>query len=332
MSSPRVFISYSHDSPEHSERVLKLANTLRNIGIDAELDQYHVRPSQGWPAWCEEQLRPENADYVLVVCTSTYRERVENRTAADEGRGVFWEGQQLYSYIYEAKGNERFIPVLLPGGSEDDIPRPLKSTAIYRPTGFALTDADFESLYRDLTGQPAVVKPELGDVVSLSAREVLTSFVGSRAGAPRVDIKRIDKYAPERLIGRETETTLLDDSWQKVVDHETGRPHVLGFVALGGEGKTSLVAKWLAGMAGQDWPGCESVFAWSFYSQGSREQVAVSSDLFLAEALRFFGDPEMAGSAQERTRKVSGWRNSSAASDHREPTTTCRRSEQNATC
>jgi hypothetical protein len=73
---------------------------------------------------------------------------------------------------------------------------------------------------------------------------------------------------------------------------------VLGFVALGGEGKTSLVAKWLAGMAGKDWPGCESVFAWSFYSQGSREQVAVSSDLFLAEALKFFGDPEMAGSAQ----------------------------------
>jgi hypothetical protein len=117
-------------------------------------------------------------------------------------------------------------------------------------------------------------------------------------GELKVDISRIVKYAPEKLIGRETETGLLDDSWQKVVAHEEGRPHVLGFVALGGEGKTSLVAKWLAGMAGQDWPGCESVFAWSFYSQGSREQVAVSSDLFLAEALKFFGDPEMAGSAQ----------------------------------
>ena len=95
---------------------------------------------------------------------------------------------------------------------------------------------------------------------------------------PRVDISRIIKYAPEKLIGRETETALLDDSWQKVVAHESGRPHVLGFVALGGEGKTSLVAKWLAGKAGQDWPDCDSVFAWSFYSQGSREQVAVSPD------------------------------------------------------
>ena len=79
---------------------------------------------------------------------------------------------------------------------------------------------------------------------------------------------------------------------------EPKRPHVLTFVALGGEGKTSLVAKWAADLAHQDWPGCDAVFAWSFYSQGTREQTAVSSDLFLAEALTFFGDPATAGSAQ----------------------------------
>ena len=75
-------------------------------------------------------------------------------------------------------------------------------------------------------------------------------------------------------------------------------PHVLTFVALGGEGKTSLVAKWAAELAHQDWPGCDAVFAWSFYSQGTREQTAASSDLFLKEALTFFGDAAMAGSAQ----------------------------------
>ena len=79
---------------------------------------------------------------------------------------------------------------------------------------------------------------------------------------------------------------------------EPKRPHVLTFVALGGEGKTSLVAKWAAELAHQDWPGCDAVFAWSFYSQGTREQTAVSSDAFLAEALTFFGDAAMAGSAQ----------------------------------
>ena len=58
------------------------------------------------------------------------------------------------------------------------------------------------------------------------------------------------------------------------------------------------MAKWAAELAHQDWPGCDAVFAWSFYSQGTREQTAVSSDAFLAEALTFFGDPAMAGSAQ----------------------------------
>ena len=43
-------------------------------------------------------------------------------------------------------------------------------------------------------------------------------------------------------------------------------------------------------MSAKDWPGCDAAFAWSFYSQGTREQVAASSDLFLKEALTFFGD------------------------------------------
>jgi hypothetical protein len=112
------------------------------------------------------------------------------------------------------------------------------------------------------------------------------------------DISRIIKYAPAQLIGREDETKLLNDAWAKAQNNETKRPHVLTFVALGGEGKTSLVAKWAAVLAHQDWPGCDAVFAWSFYSQGTREQVAASSDVFLKEALTFFGDAEMAGSAQ----------------------------------
>ena len=106
----------------------------------------------------------------------------------------------------------------------------------------------------------------------------------------RFEISRIVKYAPAELIGREDETKLLNDAWEKVLRIENGRPHLLTFVALGGEGKTSLVAKWAAELANQDWPGCDAAFAWSFYSQGTREQVAASSDLFLKEGLTFFGD------------------------------------------
>ena len=113
----------------------------------------------------------------------------------------------------------------------------------------------------------------------------------------KIDISRIIKFAPAELIGRESELAILSDAWNKVRHSETPRPRVLTFVALGGEGKTSLVAKWVAELAHQDWPGCDSVFAWCFYSQGTGDQVVVSSDLFLAAALTFFGDAAMANSA-----------------------------------
>jgi class 3 adenylate cyclase len=112
----------------------------------------------------------------------------------------------------------------------------------------------------------------------------------------KADISRILKYAPAELIGRETERQLLHDAWagnwkSEIANRKSvSRPHVLTFVALGGEGKTSLVAKWAADLAVQDWPGCDAAFAWSFYSQGTREQGEAPSDEFLKKALAFFGD------------------------------------------
>jgi hypothetical protein len=66
-AEPRVFISYSHDSPEHCDRVLDLAQQLRRDGINTELDQFHQEELKHWPRWCEEQLRPENSEFVLCV-------------------------------------------------------------------------------------------------------------------------------------------------------------------------------------------------------------------------------------------------------------------------
>lgn len=144
----------------------------------------------------------------------------------------------------------------------------------------------------------------------------------------RVDISRIIKYAPAELIGREQELALLNEAWLKVRRAESHRPHVLTFVGLGGEGKTSLVAKWLADLAFQNWPGCDSAFAWSFYSQGTREQYAAYSDLFLKEAITFFGndtDKEFAASAAgayekgQRLARIVGQRRALLILDGLEP-------------
>ena len=120
------------------------------------------------------------------------------------------------------------------------------------------------------------------------------------------DISRIDRYAPASLIGREVGTKIIEDAWANGVAGEAQRPRVIAFVALGGEGKTALVAKWAVAMAEKGWPDAEAAFGWSFYSQGSSEQQAASSDLFLAAALKFFGTPAVEGeSPHEKGRRLA---------------------------
>jgi len=289
----RAFISYSHDTPEHSKRVLELAWALRGHGIAVELDQFHNEEIIDWPRWCNEQTCRAHCDFVLCVCTAEYCRRIEGNVPPEKGKGVYWEGSLLDDDIYDAKGNRRIVPLLFDNEAESSIPRFLRGWTYCRLQDFALTDEGYEHVLRILTGQMRVLKNELGSIPILPTE----STPARPAGIP-VDISRIIKYAPAELIGREAQTKLLSDAWEKATRGEPERPHVLTFVALGGEGKTALVAKWAAGLAHKDWPGCDTAFAWSFYSQGTREQHAASSDTFLKEALTFFGDPVLAGSAQ----------------------------------
>jgi hypothetical protein len=67
---PRLFISDSHDSREHEDRVLALANRLREDGIDTVIDQYDLATPDGSTIWAEREIR--KADFIAPVCTGTY--------------------------------------------------------------------------------------------------------------------------------------------------------------------------------------------------------------------------------------------------------------------
>ncbi len=179
--SPRVFISYSHDTREHCDRVLMLAQQLRRDGIDAELDQFHQEELLHWPRWCEERLRPENSDFVLCISTPEYKHRVEGSVAADVGKGVFWEGTLIYNYLYDKKGNQRCIPVFLDGNPGSDIPAILNGYTRFQIIAFSLDDpqSGYAKLYRLLTGQFTAQKAGLGELrklPALSSRERVTDF------------------------------------------------------------------------------------------------------------------------------------------------------------
>lgn len=159
---PKVFISYSHDSLEHSDRVRELSDRLRGDGIDCVLDQYEVSPPVGWPRWMDKQIR--DADFVLMICTETYYRRVMGEEKPGAGLGVRWEGNLIYQHIYNPGAvNERFIPVLLESSHVGHVPVPLQGATYY----FAGTDDGYEALYRRLTDQPRHLKPELGTVRKL---------------------------------------------------------------------------------------------------------------------------------------------------------------------
>lgn len=149
------------------------------------------------------------------------------------------------------------------------------------------TDPDLPGFYYQNVA--AMLDSEFAESVIRSACGISSDF--------KSDISRIVRYAPAELIGREEELTLLNDAWNAVQRADSKRPQIITFVGLGGEGTTSLVSKWAAELAYQDWPGCDAAFAWSFYSQGTSDKSQTSSDSFLREALLFFGDAEMAESA-----------------------------------
>lgn len=82
---PKVFISYSHDSPEHEDRVLDLAERLvEKDGIDVSLDRFVNPPPASWPKWMNAEMKA--ADFIFVVCSATYLAKVESKVKPGKAR------------------------------------------------------------------------------------------------------------------------------------------------------------------------------------------------------------------------------------------------------
>jgi len=160
--TPRVFISYSHDSCAHEDRVRALADRLREGGVDAVLDQYNTAPADGWPQWMDREI--QKADFVVLVCTEIYRRRVEGREEPPKGRGVLWEAKLVYNHLYQTDtAVQRFVPILMEGAVQSSIPWPIRGLTCY----WIDTAEGYEDFYRHLTGQPRHEKPVLGIVKAL---------------------------------------------------------------------------------------------------------------------------------------------------------------------
>jgi hypothetical protein len=159
MNIRKVFISYSHDSDEHKQSVLDLATKLIELGIDCELDQFlGGTPLEGWPRWMVNQI--EDATYVLIVNSATYMKRFEGCDTSGKGLGGKWEGAIITQQLYESEmNNTKFIPVVLSIKDIKHIPLVLRSASYYNVN----VESQFEDLYRYITNQPKIIKPQLGE-------------------------------------------------------------------------------------------------------------------------------------------------------------------------
>ncbi|MEU5692879.1 SEFIR domain-containing protein [Actinosynnema sp. NPDC020468] len=199
---PKVFVSYAHDSEAHKSDVREFAEVLADSGVDVTLDQWENRRLD-WSAWAIDGMTA--ADYVVAVASPRYR--AEGDGVLLRGSGVRSETAVLRDLLHHdpARWLPRLLPVLLPGHEVEEIPYFLQPHVAdhYKVTG--LTRGGVEDLLRVITGQPAWIRPAIGEVPVLPPRSDRTrpwpapvvappavvwrsGLVGDRVDAPTLEV------------------------------------------------------------------------------------------------------------------------------------------------
>lgn len=297
MTTPTVFVSYSHQDESWTDRLLPHLRTLETAGVDLRV--WHDRRIDGGDKWYPEILEAmANAASAILLVSQHF---LASRFCVQEEVPALLKRQEEEGML--------LIPVLLRPcpwkahrwlKDRQMIPRDGKCVSV----DFAGDAAD--TVFAAVANQVldhferlATRRPLPASVRQLATRHALVVDASIVAPAPavpwpslpaeHVDLTRLPETGSE-LFGRDAELALLDQAWtsQDSLQHV----RVLAFTASGGVGKSTVVNRWLDEMRSEHYRGAERVFAWSFYSQGVRDEGAPSGDTFIASALRFFGDKD----------------------------------------
>lgn len=136
--------------------------------------------------------------------------------------------------------------------------------------------------------EAAAVRPLSGlvDVTAVDRRGIVQQREYALVNQIRTTSNVYNRGLPitaRKLFGRRRDIQTFRRGW------ESEQIRVLSVVAYGGTGKSALVNAWLNDMQDRDYGGAGKVLAWSFYSQGTKENL-VSADLFVSTALERLGD------------------------------------------
>ena len=139
IQSPIVFISYSWEDEEHKDWAMQLVDRLIADGVDAHIDRYELALGDRLPQFMEQEIT--NSDYVLIICTPSYKEKADNRKS-----GVGYEGHIISAELMGNHNEKKFIPIIRKGGVRESFPIYLSGKL-----GIDFKDnAKFEENYKDL--------------------------------------------------------------------------------------------------------------------------------------------------------------------------------------
>jgi hypothetical protein len=113
--TPRVFLSYSHDSEVHRAWVRLLAERLLEGGVEVTLDQWDLRPGGYVVRFMDQGIR--DADRVLMVCTANYVAKAEERKG-----GAGYEGMIVTGHVARATDTIKFVPIVRDHTGESLVP------------------------------------------------------------------------------------------------------------------------------------------------------------------------------------------------------------------
>ena len=150
---PKVFISYSWESEEHTDWVKSLADKLLADGIEAIIDSYDVSPGDRLPKFMESSIR--DSDYVIIICTEEYKRKANNRE-----KGVGYESHIISAELYNNHNDRKFIPIIRQGDFNTALPTYLDGKLAIDLRGNPFN----EDSYKDLIASIFKVKkkPKLG--------------------------------------------------------------------------------------------------------------------------------------------------------------------------
>jgi tetratricopeptide (TPR) repeat protein len=277
----RIFISYCHEDEQWKERLVKHLKVLELEGYCSVWEDRQIEFGSDWLPEIEDALNRAQVAILLV--------------SADFLISDFIRKEEI-PRILKRRENEglRVIPVIIKHCAWKQV-RWLSRIQAFPRDGTPLNtlkecdiDARLTELAERLSRMMASPQPE-------------DSHHRFKPLPPEfITISRLPATSAG-FLGRRRELKRLDDAWKD------DKIRVVCLVAWGGVGKTALVKEWLERMGEDNFRGAERVYAWSFYSQGTREDRQVSSDPFINDALIFFGDPDPTqGDQWEKGRRLAG--------------------------